>query len=438
MTRRMAIWWLALGTLTSTVSASESGARWGQWRGPNMDGVSPSGKPPLTWSETSHVRLKIPLVGRGLGSPVVWDDTVFLLAAVPTAPAPTAAPPAADGRMPKVAPSPQRYEVSAYSLQDGSLRWRQVAAEKTPHEGHHGDGSFASASAVTDGRRVLAHFGSAGTYAYDLQGKLLWSIDLGDMATRNSFGEGASPALEGDVAVITWDHEQGSFLVALNAATGAELWRVDRPGEPTSWSTPVIAKVGGQTQVIVPGSGKSRGYDLKTGKELWSLPGMTLNVIPTPIVAADRVVLMSGFRGNMLQVVDLTQAKGDLQTSEAVLYRYERDTPYVPSPLLYQDQLYFLKHNGNVLTALDFKTGKPVFTEQRLDGIQGVYASPVAADGRVYVVGREGKTVVLKHGPTLEVLAVNTLDDQFDASPAIVGPDLLLRGHRSLYVLRQP
>lgn len=422
---------------TPLLASAELDTHWAQWRGPRMDGVAPAGDPPTRWSEQENVRLKIAVPGRGMGSPVVWGDAIFVLTTTPVDPA-TAAEPRTKGHFVKIEPVRQRFEVLAYSRTDGRLLWREVAAEAMPAEETHGDGSWASASAITDGKRLIAHFGSTGTFAYDLAGKKLWSIDLGDMKTRNGFGEGASPALAGDTVVVNWDHEESSFIVALDATTGKERWRMARPGEATSWSTPLVVEVGGKRQVVVAATGKSRGYDLETGAELWSLPGMTMNAIPTPIHADGLVALMSGFRGTMLQAIDLRRAKGEIAGTDAVRYVYERDTPYVPSPLLYQGQLYFIKHNGNVLTALEFATGKPVFTEQRLSGLQGVYASPVAAAGRIYVVGRDGATVVLAAGATPTVLATNKLDDHFDASPAIVGRDLILRGHRHLYVLTAP
>ena len=171
------------------------------------------------------------------------------------------------------------------------------------------------------------HFGSNGTYAYDLEGELLWQVDLGDMTTRRGFGEGSSPALHKDSLIINWDHEGDSFIVALDKRTGKELWRTERPGEVTSWSTPLVVEHESGTQVIVSSTGFSRGYDFETGKELWRLAGMTVNSIPTPLHLDGTVFLASGYRGNMLQAVDLGRAKGDLEGSDAVLWQYERDTP---------------------------------------------------------------------------------------------------------------
>jgi outer membrane protein assembly factor BamB len=308
-----------------------------------------------------------------------------------------------------------------------------------PHESHYIDSSWASASPVSDGEVLLAQFGSNGLFAYDLDGNELWRVDLGDMRTRNGFGEGSSPAIFGDTVVVNWDHEDDSFIVALDRMTGEELWRTARPDEVSSWATPLVVAPDehyrGKAQVIVPGTGKSRGYDLVTGKEIWRLGGMTVNAIPTPVYKDGTVYLMSGYAGQMLQAVDLTKAQGELEGTEAVRFVHTRHTPYVPSPLLYGSRLYFLKHFKNILTVLDADTGAVVYTEKRLPGISNVYASPVGADGRVYFLSRDGHAVVLADGDTFEVLAENDLDDGFDASPALAGDTLYLRGRHHLYAL---
>jgi len=439
-TRRLAL--LAGGALLAAALASQPAAaetsgldHWPQWRGPLSSGAAPKATPPLRFGEKENLRFKVEVPGRGMASPVVWGDDIFLLTAVPVGAAPSAP---AEGRFPMATPSRHRFELIAFSRQDGAIRWRRTVAESLPHEGHHGDGSFASASAATDGKRVIAHFGSYGTAAFSLQGEKLWSVDLGDMKTRLGFGEGSSPLLADDTVVILWDHEGESFIVALDAATGKEKWRKARPGEKTSWSTPIAVAVGGRKQVVVPATGKSRGYDLATGEELWSLGGMTENVIPSAVAHEQLAILMSGFRGNMLQAIDLAKAKGDLAGQPAIVYSLDRDTPYVPSPLLYQGQLYYLKQNSGVLTAIEAGTGKVLYKEQRLPEMTNVYAAPVAADGRVYVVARDGRIAVLRHGPQLEVLATAALDDRFDSTPALAGKDLILRGHKYLYAFAQP
>ncbi len=434
---------VAVLLVASLAGATEERDRyWPTWRGPDQNGVSPHGDPPVSWSETENVKWKIKLEGRSLASPIVWGDRIFLLSAVAIDEAAySASQEAAAEKMerrqwpPAVEPVRQRFVVQARSRKDGSLIWEREAIEQTPHEAHYIDSSFASASPVTDGEVLLAHFGSNGLFAYDLDGKPLWDIDLGDMRTRNAFGEGASPAIRGDVVVVNWDHEGDSFIIALDKKTGRELWRTPRPGEVSTWATPLIVESKRGLQVVVPGTGKSRGYSLETGEELWSLSGMTVNTIPSPIYRDGVVYLASGYRGNMLQAVAVDVAEGEVDGESELLWQYERDTPYVPSVLAYGDQLYFIKHFRNILTSLDARTGEVVFNQQRLDGIDNVYASPVAAAGRIYILGRGGDAVVLEHGREYKLLAKNVLDDGFDASPAIVDGELYLRGREHLYCI---
>ena len=391
---------------------------WPQWRGPLGTGEAPKAKPPLEWSEQKNVRWKVEIPGRGKSSPIVWGDLVFVTTAVP-----------ADRNS-------QEFVVLAYGRADGQVRWRKTVRTLVPHEGTHQDGTFASGSALTDGERLYAFFGSRGLYALDLQGNVLWQRDLGTMTTRLGFGEGASPALFGNTLVVNWDHEGKDFIVALDAKSGKEQWRNDRRDEPTTWATPLVVVHEGKPQVVTSGTNRVRSYDLETGKLLWEGEGLTANAIPSPVSAGGMVYLTSGFRGEALLAVRLAAARGDITGTPAVAWRYDRDTPYVPSPLLYRDGLYFLKSNSAVLTRLDARTGKPSYTE-RLARMSNVYASPVGASGRVYVAGRDGVTDVLDAGPQLKVLATNVLGDGFDASPALVDGEIYLRGYQHLYRISQ-
>ena len=363
---------------------------------------------------------------------MVWGDRVYLLTAVPLEGAAGVAPRAPG----EASRGPVRFLVMALDRATGETVWQRTARQEIPHEGPHTDGTWASASAVTDGGRVFAHFGSRGLYAFGANGEPLWQKDLGDMTTRRGFGEGASPALFGDTLVVNWDHEGDSFIVALDAGSGRELWR-RRRDEVTSWSTPLVVDAGGRPQVVVAATGRTRGYDLATGETVWEAAGMTTNTIPSPVSADGLVFVTSGFRGNALQAIRLAAARGDISGGEAIVWSYDRDTPYVPSPVLYNGILYVLKHNSGILTAFDAATGDVHYGPVRLPGIDGAYASPVAAADRVYVAGRNGTTLVLAAGPEFRILAENRLEDGFDASPALAGQDLLLRGREHLYCLSE-
>jgi outer membrane protein assembly factor BamB len=422
---------MALAALSPAVGA-EGKAEWPWWRGPLGSGVSPEGDPPLRWSEQENVRFKVPIDGDGLATPIVWGDRIYVLSALSLDGGDEGARPAPD---PSGTPLPkQRFLVTAYDRHDGSVAWQRVAGERFPHEGHHLESAWANASPVTDGERLYAHFGSAGTYAYTLEGERVWKVDLGDMTTRLGYGEGSSPALWGDTLVVNWDHEGDSFVVALDKRTGEERWRQERPGELTSWSTPLIQEHEGRVHVIVAAAERTRSYDIRNGEVLWSVSGLGMNVIPTPTYDAGILYLASGKRDSpRMLAVDLRGASGDLDGTEAVLWTRDRDTPYVSTPLLYRGQLYFFKHVRSFLTSVDAATGRTLFTERV--GLGNVFASPVAAAGRIYLLGREGKALVLEPGPTLKILAENQLDDGFDASPVIVGSNLYLRGRHFLYAV---
>ena len=439
-----------LSTVTAGIGYTQSGssvpdtrraqsphatAYWPQWRGPLSTGEAPQGNPPVSWDERTRIRWKLAIPGLGHATPVVWGDRIFIQTAVPAVDV------ARDqrGLVGRVLDAwgkdhAFRFEILAVNRADGRLLWRRTARTEVPHEGRHEDGSWASGSPVTDGEHVFAFFGSRGLYCYDVTGTLQWEKDFGDMRIRYGFGEGSSPALCDNRLIVTWDHEDQSFIVVLDKRTGRELWRADR-NEGTSWATPLVVEHKGIAQVVTSAMQRVRSYDLNTGTLLWETRGMTANPIPSPVAANGVVYVMGGFRESVLLAVSLEKARGDAAQSKAVLWEYNQDTPYVPSPLLYEGALYFLKSNHNILTCLNARTGSPFYARQRLEGIASVYASPTAAQGRVYIAGRNGRTLVLKHGTKCEVLATNVLDDNFDASPAIVGNELYLRGHRSLYCI---
>lgn len=415
-------------------TAAAEGANWPQWRGPQGTGVAPEGTPPLTWSETENLRWKAKLPGFGTGTPIIWGDQVFVMTAVSANGKEREAAGGENAPARSVAPDgPQRFTLLCLDRKTGKTVWEKVAREGVPHEGHHPDHGFSSHSACTDGQHVFAYFGSRGLYCYDLKGNLKWTKDLGQMRTRNGFGEGSSPTLFGDTLVVNWDHEGDDFIVALDKSTGEERWRQARE-EPTSWSTPLVVRHGDRTEVVVAATSRVRSYDLGTGKLLWECAGLTANVIPTPVAGHGMVFVTSGFRGNALLAIRLGR-NGDLTGTDAIAWSVNRTTPYVPSPLLYGNRLYFFGANTGILSCFEATTGKPLIQAERVAGLQGVYASPVGVGGRVYLVGRNGTTVVIKDSDTLEVLATNPLGERMDASPAVAGGDLFLRGHQSLYCI---
>ncbi len=419
--------------------AIEATNYWHQWRGPEANGVSRTARPPIEWSEEENIKWKVALDGNGSSTPIIWGNQVFLLTAINTG--------QVDPSLPKPEDQPERvfgikypntvyrFVVLCLDRETGEELWRNTATERIPHQGHHGDNDFASASPTTDGHQLYCWFGSQGLFCYDLQGNKLWERDLGKAYVESSLGEGCSPVVHGERLVIVRDNARQSNIEVLDTKTGQTLWKKDRD-EPSAWATPRVVQYGGKTQVITAASNMVRSYDLEDGEIIWECNGLTGNVIPCPVVDGDVVYCMSGYQGYSLLALSLS-ARGDITGSDKIVWSKRRGTPYIPSPLLYDGMLYFNQSNQAILTCLDSKTGDTIMARTRLPAISNIYASPVAADGRIYIAGRNGTTLVLARSGSLKVLATNKLDDPVDSSPALAGDQLFLRGSRYLYCIEQ-
>ncbi len=421
--------------LSGRVEARAAEGDWPQWRGPLGTGVAPNADPPVEWSETKNVRWKVALPGKGHSTPIVWGDRVFLTAAVPYGealpPKHSTAPGTHDG-----VPVTQRHEfvVLAVNRRDGKILWQKTVLKKLPHEGGHYTGSLASNSAVTDGEHVFAFFGSHGLYCLDMQGDVKWQKQFGEMQTKHGHGESASPVLHGDNVFVNWDHDGPCFVAAFDKRTGKQVWKVDRD-EETSWSSPIIIENDGRAMLIVAGTNRLRAYDPATGQVIWECGGLSSNIVATPVAADELLFAGSSYEKKAFLAIRLDGAKGDITGTDRVAWTRNRGTPYVPSPLLYGDSVYFLTHYQGILSRVDAVTGADKPGAIRLGNIGNIYASPVAGGGRVYVTDLDGKTIVVSHDDSPKVLGLNTLDDEFAASAAIVGRELFLRGKKFLYCL---
>jgi outer membrane protein assembly factor BamB len=408
-----------------------------------MNGISENGTPPLEWSETKNIKWKVAIPGRGHSTPIIWENRVFILTAVPTEAEPK--PAGEEGeqggrrRMPaRETEVKQRFDVLCLDRGDGRLLWQKTVKEEVPQEATHDLGSWASHSPVTDGEHVYAYFGSRGLFCLDASdGTVKWERDFGQLQKHMEFGEGSSPALFGDKIFVLWDHNGDSFLYALDKKTGKDVWVADRD-EQTSWSTPIVVEVDGRHQVITSATSLIRSYDLDSGELIWQCAGMTRNVIPTPTVADGILYAMSGFRGNALLAIRLAGAEGDITATDAIVWSYDgKETSYTPSGLLYGDKLYFLRSNNGILSCFDIKTGEPHYAGQRMEGFGNLYTSPVGAQDRVYILSQKGAMFVVEHGAEFRLMAKNQLDDSFHASPAIVDNQMFLRGFENLYCIEE-
>ncbi|MDZ4685790.1 MAG: PQQ-binding-like beta-propeller repeat protein [Planctomycetaceae bacterium] len=425
--------WLLLGMIE--VRAADE--NWPQWRGPLGTGAAPQADPPVEWSETKNVRWKTALPGKGHSTPIVWGDRIFLTTAVPMGeklpPKHSTAPGTHDG-----VPVTQRHEfvVLAVNRRDGKILWQKSVHQKLPHEGGHYTGSLASNSALTDGEHVFAFFGSHGLYCLGMNGELKWQKQFGEMQTKHGHGESASPVLHGDLVFVNWDHDGPCFVAAFDKRTGQQRWKVERD-EETSWSSPIVVENDGQPMLIVAGTNRVRAYAPATGTVLWECGGLSSNIVATPVAAEGMLFAGSSYEKKAFLAIRLDRAKGDITGSDRIAWTRSRGTPYVPSPLLYGDALYFLTHYQGILSRVDAVTGADKPGAIRLGSMGNIYASPVAGGGRVYVTDLDGKTIVMSHDDQPKVLAINILDEEFAASAALVGRELFLRGKKHLYCIAE-
>jgi outer membrane protein assembly factor BamB len=413
---------LPIAALLVQASLLAADGDWPHWRGPNHDGMA-RGDAPVCWSDTEHIAWKAPVPGSGLSSPVIWGNRIFVTTAVPTG-----------------TPSPgalqeHRFMLLCFDRKTGKTLWEKVARVATPHQPHHSKyGSFASNSPLTDGTHVFAFFGSRGLYAYTLGGELAWQKDFGQLRMYNNFGEGAWTALDGNTLVVVWDHEDASFLIALDKRTGRELWRTPRQGN-TNWSGPYITTHNGRKQIIVSASREVCSYDFATGTLLWKATGLGQNTIPAPVAADGLVFVMSGFRNPNLMAIRLGR-EGDLTGTDAIVWQNQRGNSYSASPVLHEGKLYVLTDSG-MLSVFDAQSGKPFYHQQRFAKPYNFKASPVGANGRLYLASENDDVIVVKMGETFEVLATNTLADQtFIATPAIAEGQIYLRSQNTLFAIR--
>ena len=438
MRKTSLVLWLML--VAVGVVQAQSDAHWPQWRGPFFNGMA-RGDAPTVWSDTKNIKWKAEIPGRGFSTPVMWGDRIFLTTAIPSGKAATEPAPApAEGRRAGGGSGPlveHKFEVLCLDRNTGKILWQRTAKVATPHEGYHrAYGSFASNSPITDGRYVYAFFGSRGLFVYDFTGKLIWEKDFGvQMKMRLAFGEGAAPLLLKDQLFLVFDHEAGSFMVAIDKRNGKELWRSQRD-EPSSWSTPLAIEHNGRIEIVVPATNKVRSYDPRNGKVLWESAGLGSNVIPVPVHHNGLVLVMSGHRDPKLMAIKLGK-DGDITGSDAIAWSHTRGLAYTTSPVLYDNKLYVVTDNGMV-SAFNATTGEPFYSQTRLPKGYNLKASPVGANGKLYVATEDGDVVVLKMGEKFEVLSVNTLEDQvFIATPVIADGEIYLRGQNTLFCISE-
>ncbi len=437
----------AMGVLFTSPSlhAEDSVSNWPQFRGADSCGVSLNKNLPDQWSATENVEWKAEIPGRGWGSPVVWDDNIFLSTVVNTGSTEQLKKGLyMGGDRPNIPTTTHHWKVMCLDLASGKTRWEKMVREGTPTAPIHLKNSYASETPVTDGEHLYVCFGNVGIFCFDMAGNEVWHHDLPVQPMRLGWGTAASPVLHGDVLYYQNDNDQHSQLIALDKRTGTELWSVDRE-EKSNWSTPFVWVHDARTELVTLGSKAVRSYDLD-GKLLWSLKGMSSITIATPYVVDGLLYVSSGYVLDPTKAMyvikpgamgDLTLPKG--QTSnEFIVWSNMGIAPYNPSTLVSNGRLFILYDRGYI-NCFNAKSGEMIYEKQVIKRGSGYTASPWSYDGKLFCLDEDGVCTVVKEGDTMEVLHTNTLTDGDIclSTPAIVGDRLLIRADKRLYSIRK-
>ena len=418
---------------------------WPSFRGAESRGVSENPDLPNKWSATKNVSWKTNIPGRGWSSPIVWGKKVFLTTVVNKGE--SESPKKGlyfGGNRLKIPESIHLWKVICLDLKSGEILWNKDVHKGQPKSSIHLKNSYASETPVTDGELLYCYFGSLGLYAMDFEGQVIWTHKVPAYPTRYGWGTASSPILHKDRVYLVNDNDEKSYLIALDKKTGKEVWKTSRD-EKSNWSNPYIWKNKLRTEIIVPGSGRTRSYDLD-GNELWSFKGMSSITIATPYAHDELLYLSSGYVGDSKRPLYAIKpgAKGDISvtskdtSNDFIAWSNWKAAPYNPSTLLYQDQVYVLLDRG-YLSAFESKTGAVIYGKKRLPGSTGFSASPWAYHGKIFCFNEDGGTNVCQAGKSFELLHTNQLaeDDMGMATPAIAGKNLLIRTSARIYCIRK-
>ena len=429
------------------LAISAAAQNWPSFRGPRASGVADGNKLPVAWDVTkgTNIAWKTPIPGLAHSSPIVWGDRVFVTTAISSRGGDSfkrglyGEGDASEDR------SVQQWKLLCLNRKTGVLLWERVAYEGVPKEKRHMKATYANATPATDGEVVVAFFGSQGLYAYDLDGKPLWSRDLGrfDVGAYDlpeyEWGPASSPIVYRELVIVQCDQQKGSFVAALERKTGKTVWKTERDELP-SWGTPTIVASKARDELVTNSSNFIRGYDPLTGKELWRLGGSSKITAPTPIDAGGLIVVASGRRPEAPIFAVHTGASGNItlaadQTrNSAVAWSKTQRGSYMPTPLYYRGILYVLG-NAGIFDAYDFQTGREIYRQRIPHQGSGFSASPVASDGRIYLSSEDGDIFVAAAGEQFELLKTNSMDDPLMATPAIAGGLLIVRTQHTLYAI---
>jgi outer membrane protein assembly factor BamB len=433
---------LAFLTVIVVVGPLVGDENWPQFRGPSA-GLADGPSLPDQWSTSKNVIWKTDVPGRGWSSPIVWGERIFLTAVVN------------DGKSeepkkglyfggdrPKPSTDLHHWLVLCLDWKTGKKLWQREVHKGVPSSPIHLKNSYASETPVTDGERVYAYFGNVGLFCFDLDGKELWSKEWGNFKMRLGWGTAASPVLHKGRLYLVNDNDEKSFVMALDAKSGQEIWRVERD-EKSNWATPFVWEHPGRTELVTCGTNRVRSYNLD-GKLLWELDGMSSITIPTPFARLGLLYVTSGYILDKKKPLFAIQpgASGDISlkpdetSNNSIAWCQKMAGPYNPTPLVHGDLLYVLYDTG-LLACYDARTGKVIYDKQRLGSRAGFTASPWVCGNKVYCLNEDGETYVVQAGPEFKLLATNNLDEMCMATPAVVRGNLLIRTQTKLYRIGQ-
>lgn len=420
---------------------------WPQFRGLRSSGIAMDQDLPLAWDAENgtHILWKTPIPGLGHSSPIIWGDKVF----VTTAEAEGKEAYLRVGRYGESPDNPEdyihHYRLYCLDKKSGEILWEKTAYSGKPKVARHIKSSHANSTPATDGKHVLAFFGSQGLYCYDMEGRLLWKRDLGYLdagafdVPEIQWGFGSSPVIHEDRVIVLCDVNNQSFLSSLDLETGRDVWRTLRDEGPT-WGTPTVYDTAGYSQIYVNGYRHIGGYDLKSGKEVWWMRGGGDIPVPTPVISHGKVFITNA-HGRMRPIYAIKlEAKGDItldrneKSNEFISWFYPRQGAYQPTPIVYGDYLY-VGNNSGVLGCYHVETGEEMYREKIGGDLSSYSASPVAADGNLYFSDEYGNIHIIKAGPRYEHLATNKMGEICMASPAIAGKTLIIRARRHVFAI---
>jgi len=427
-------------TFILVATAAAPAQDWPSFRGPRGSGVSPTATPPATWNvrTSANVAWRTQIAGLGHSSPIVWGDRIYLTTAVSDA---------AASRSLKLGDSdqagidaakdmvPHRWQVIALDRLSGKILWTRSVHQGIPRVKRHVKNSHASATPATNGKVIVALLGSEGLFAYDTAGKELWRQDLGAISVgladdpTYEWGPASSPVIHGNVVIVQNDRYRDSFLIAFDLTTGKELWRSGR-NELPAWATPLVHESAGTPTIVTNSPRFIRGHDLATGRERWRLQDPQGEVkVSTPVAAGDLAIVTGGYPSAGRPIYAIRASDGTLA------WQVNRGSPYTSTPLVHEGLIYIVTDNG-ILSTYQVTDGRRVYQQRLSPGAGGFSASPVAADGRLYLASEDGKVFVVRTGRTFELLAANDMNEVCMATPALSGDLLIIRTQNHLYALR--